>query len=188
MHDRASTLGSQGPILCGSRTRGSTCGVWCPPSRRRSGHGPASQVSRRRRGSRSVSWRRTQVAPGNGSFLAEKPRISLGHPRLSKSPLNPRALAMTLTGVVKLWETTKSGRRPPPKPRQRELPPELFAPLERPNEHKQKVCLCACSCSYARTTGISSRRKPMMPHRAKGHARIIWFRALPADEVTLLIL
>jgi len=56
------------------------------------------------------------------------------------------------------------------------------------NEHKQKVCLCDHSCSYARTPGTSSRRKPMMPQRAKGPARFIQFRALPADEVTLLIL
>ena len=42
--------------------------------------------------------------------------------------------------------------------------------------------------AYARTPGTSSGAKPLMPYRAKSPTRFIRFRALPADEVTLLIL
>jgi hypothetical protein len=50
--DRASRLASQGRVLSGSRTHGSTCGAWHRSCRKRSGHARASQASRRRQGSR----------------------------------------------------------------------------------------------------------------------------------------
>jgi hypothetical protein len=105
-------------------------------------------------------------------------------PPLSTKPSKASGAGYDLSGLCKPWEIW--GHQEKPKAPEG-IATELFALSER-RTSTQKVCLCARSCSYARTPGTSSKAKPMTPHRAKSHARFIRFHALPAGEVTLLIL
>jgi hypothetical protein len=56
-----------------------------------------------------------------------------GVPRFQQNRVKPRALAMTAAGFVKLWEIWGHQERPKATAEglPQELPPELFAPLER---------------------------------------------------------